>query len=282
MTQCLTILLPFVYSFAPAQQAQPQTLEPMTTFRVNVVSRNMRAINYRHRGGATSIDFIGTATAPEAKGKSKVESKKGYIEIDASFSGLPPAHTIGPEYLTYVLWAITPEGRPKNLGELLVKDGRGSLNVTTEMQVFGLIVTAEPYFAVTQPSEVIVLENEIRPETLGKFEYVDAKYELLQNGQYAGTGSAQPWMWSPKLPIELIEARNAVRIAKLFGADKYAAETFEKAQAALKQAQGYQDVRAGNKPVSMMAREAVQRAEDARVISLKRQEEERLANERQV
>jgi len=283
MTQCLTMLVPFVLSFAPAQaqQTQTQTLEPVTTFKVDVTSRTLRAINYRHRGGATSIDFVGTAIAPDGKGKSKVESKKGYIEIDASFSGLPPAHTIGQEYLTYVLWAITPEGRPKNLGEILVKDGRSSLNVTTNFQVFGLIVTAEPYFAVTQPSDVVVLENEVKPDTLGKFEYVDAKFELLKNGQYAGTGSAQPWMWSSKLPIELIEARNAIRIARMFGADKYAKETFDKAQTALNQAQNYQDTRAGNKPVSMMAREAVQRAEDARVISLQRQEEERLAMERQ-
>jgi outer membrane protein OmpA-like peptidoglycan-associated protein len=253
----------------------------MTTFRVNVVSRSIRAVNYRHRSGSTMIDFIGTAGNPNSRGKAKVDSKQGRIEIDASFQNLPPAYTIGPEYLTYVLWAITADGRPTNLGEVLVKDGKSKMTVTTDNQVFGLIVTAEPYFAVTQPSEIIVLENEVRPDTTGKWEVIDAKYELLQKGQYAGTGSAQPWMWSPKLPIELIEARNAVRIAKMFGADRYAKETYDKAAQALAQAQNYQDVQAGWKPVSMMSREAVQRSEDARVISLRRQEDERLAQERQ-
>ncbi|MBS1829959.1 MAG: OmpA family protein [Acidobacteria bacterium] len=266
---------------APGQQPASQpALEPMTTFKVNVVSRSIRAVNYRHRGGATTIDFIGTAASPNSSGKAKVESKQGYIEIDANFQGLAPAHTLGAEYLTYVLWAITADGRPKNLGEVLLNSGRSKLNVTTDLQVFGLIITAEPYFAVTQPSEVIVLENEIRPDTTGKWEVLDAKYELLQRGQYAGTGSAQPPIWSAKIPLELIEARNAVRIAKLFASDKYAADTYKKAADALQQAENYLDVQAGAKPVSMMSREAVQRAEDARVISLRRQDEERLAQER--
>ncbi|MBL8178702.1 MAG: DUF4398 and OmpA-like domain-containing protein [Bryobacterales bacterium] len=281
MSQILSLLFSTVSMLASGQQTTPQpALEPMTTFKVNVVSRSIRAVNYRHRGGATSIDFIGTAASPNSTGKAKVESKQGYIEIDANFQGLAPAHTLGPEYLTYVLWAITADGRPKNLGEVLLNAGRSKLNVTTDLQVFGLIVTAEPYFAVTTPSEIIVLENEIRPDTTGKWEILDAKYELLQRGQYAGTGSAQPPIWSSKIPLELIEARNAVRIAKMFAADKYAADTYQKAADALQKAENYLDVQAGAKPVSMMSREAVQRAEDARAISLRRQDEERLAQER--
>lgn len=277
MLQTLPILLSLFSGVSSAQQTQ---LEPTASFKVTVVSRSIRAVNYRHRSGATSIDFIGTAAAPEAKGRAKVESKQGYIEIDANFQSLAPAYTLGAEYLTYVLWAITADGRPKNLGELLLSGNKSKLDVTTDMQVFGLIVTAEPYYAVTQPSEVIVLENEIRPDTTGKWEVIDAKYELLQKGQYAGTGNAQPPQWSPKLPIELIEARNAVRIAKMFGSDKYAKDTYDKAVKALESAQNYQDIQAGPKPVSMSAREAVQRAEDARVISLRRQDEERLEQER--
>lgn len=281
MSQFLSLLFSTISVMAQGQQpGQQPALEPMTTFKVSVVSRSIRAVNYRHRGGATSIDFIGTAVSPNSSGKAKVESKQGYIEIDASFQGLAPAHTLGPEYLTYVLWAITADGRPKNLGEVLLNGNKSKLNVTTDLQVFGLIITAEPYFAVTQPSEVIVLENEIRPDTTGKWEVLDAKYELLQRGQYAGTGSAQPPIWSSKIPLELIEARNAVRIAKLFAADKYANDTYEKAADALQKAENYLDVQAGAKPVSMMSREAVQRAEDARVISLRRQDEERLAQER--
>jgi outer membrane protein OmpA-like peptidoglycan-associated protein len=267
-----------VWLFAAGLPAQQ--LEPVTNIKVNVVAKSTKALNYRHRSGSTMIDFRGTAVNPKAAGKAKVDSKQGRIEIDANFQNLAPAYTLGPEYLTYVLWAITPEGRPENLGEVLLNGNKSKITVTTELQVFGLILTAEPYYAVTQPSDVIVMENELRPDTLGKWEIVDAKYELLQRGQYAGTGSAQPPTWSPKIPIELIEARNAVRIAKLYGAEKYAKDTYEKAAKALEQAEDYHDRRAGEKPVSMMSREAVQRSEDARVISLKRQDEERLAAER--
>src|ERR1700693_1817878 len=153
-------------------------------FRVTVVSRTTKAINYRHRSGSTNIDFRGTPLLPEAKGEASVNSKQGRIEINARMEHLSPATQYGPEYLTYVLWAITPEGRPKNLGEVLLNGNNSKLDVTTDLQTFGLIVTAEPYFAVTQPSDVVVMENFITKDTTGTIEEVDAKYELLQRGQY--------------------------------------------------------------------------------------------------
>jgi outer membrane protein OmpA-like peptidoglycan-associated protein len=253
---------------------------PMTVFKVDVVAKSTKAINYRHRSGATRIDFKGTANAPAAKGDAKVDSKQGYIEIDAEFRGLQPAGVHGAEYLTYVLWAITPEGRPTNLGEILLNGSNSKLNVTTELQAFGLIVTAEPYFAVTQPSDVIVMENVVRPDTLGKIDEIDAKFELLQRGQYATLAGPRATL-DPKVPIELYEARSALQIARATGAEKYAADTFKKAVDLMAQAEGYQARRAGNKPVSMIARETVQVAEDARVLTVKRREEERLARERQ-
>lgn len=265
----------------PVQGAQDgQNSTPTVVFRTNVVARSTKAVNYRHRSGSTEIDFRGTAILPKGEGKARIESKQGRIAISASFQKINPAYSIGPEYLTYVLWAITPEGRARNLGELLLNGNKSRIDVTTELQVFGLIVTAEPYFAVTQPSDVIVMENEIRPETKGQWDVIDAKYELLQRGQYAGTGSAQPPVWSAKIPIELIEARNAVRIAKLAGAGNYAKDVFEKSEKALASAEDYHDRQVGWKSVSMMARESVQRAEDARVIAQTRQQEERLALER--
>lgn len=275
---CPAIVTTFLWCFAAA--AQPQAPAPAVTFRVNVVARSTKAVNYRHRSGATEIDFRGTAVMPKSEGKARIESKQGRIAIEASFQRLGPAYTAGTEYLTYVLWAITPEGRPRNLGELLLSGNKSRIEVTTELQVFGMIVTAEPYFAVTQPSDVVVMENEIRPDTKGRWDVIDARYELLQRGQYAGTGSAQPPVWSPKIPLELIEARNAVRIARLTGADAYAKEIFEKAGKALASAEDYHDRQVGWKSVSMMARESVQRAEDARVISLAKQQEEKLAAER--
>ena len=260
--------------------SRPDPNVPMTVFKVDVVAKTAKAINYRHRSGATKIDFKGTANMPAAKGEAKVESKQGYIEIEVEYRNLQPANRHGAEYLTYVLWAITPEGRASNLGEILLNGANGKLNVTTELQAFGLIVTAEPYFAVTQPSDVIVMENVLRADTVGKVDEIDAKFELLQRGQYS-TLAGPKAIIDPKVPLELYEARGALQIARATGAEKYAADTIKKASGLLAQAEGYQARKAGNKPVSMIAREAVQTAEDARMLTVKRRDEERLNNERE-
>lgn len=225
-------------------------------YRVTVTARTAKAINYRHRSGATKIDFRGTELMASAHGEAKVESKQGYIEIEVEFDNLQPANTHGSEYLTYVLWAITPEGRV-NLGEILLNGTRSKLNVTTELQVFGLVVTAEPYFAVTRPSDLIVMENVVRPDTKGKIEEIDAKYELLQRGQYQRLSNPLQLKLDTKQPLELYEARNAVQIARAVGADKFATESFQKAEKSLAQAEAYQARKAGSKPVTMTAREAV-------------------------
>jgi outer membrane protein OmpA-like peptidoglycan-associated protein len=266
-----------------SNQVQQEGKNPLYTIKVNVVERSAKAINYRHRSGSTTIGFSGTALMPKARGEAKVESKQGYIEIEVEFDDLQSATRFGPEFLTYVMWAITPEGRATNLGEVILNGTKSKLNVTTELQAFGLVVTAEPYFAVAQPSDAVVMENVVRKNTVGKVEEIDAKYELLQRGQY--TVNVQPSDLRPipldkKTPLDLYEARNAVRIAKWAGADVAAAESFQKANRLLEQAESYQARKAGSKPVAMTAREAVQTAEDARLIALKRQEEDRLAAER--
>ncbi len=261
--------------FAQTQQSEI----PPPVFRVNVVAHSTKAINYRHRSGSTEISFVGTAAMPKARGQAKVDSRQGAIAIDASFRDVGPPNQFGAEYLTYVLWAVSPEGRPKNLGEILLDGGKSTLKVTTDLQVFGLIVTAEPYFSVTQPSDVIIMENEVRPDTLGKVEFIDAKYELLQRGQYQKLANVLQLQPDPKIPIEIYEARNAVQIAQSSGADKYAADSFQKAQATLQQAESYLK-RKQRKPAIMIARETAQTAEDARVIALKRQEDEALQKER--
>jgi len=250
-------------------------------YRITVTERTAKAVSYQNRSGATKIDFQGTALMPLARGEAKVEGKQGYIEIAVNFRNLPEANQFGVEYLTYVLWAITPEGRTSNLGEVLRNGTSGKLDVTTELQVFGLVVTAEPYFAVSKPSDVIVMENVIRPDTKGNVEAIDAKYELLERGQYEHLANVLDLKVNRKLPLELYEARNAIQIARTSGADKYAAETFQKAESNLKQAEAYRARNAGAKPVTMTARQAVQIAEDARAIAVKRQDDDLLAAERQ-
>jgi|HubBroStandDraft_6_1064221.scaffolds.fasta_scaffold80744_3 outer membrane protein OmpA-like peptidoglycan-associated protein len=255
-------------------------------YRITVVARTTKAINYHHRSGSTKIGFRGTALMPDARGEAKVESKQGVIKIDAEMERLGPATQFGREYLTYVMWAITPEGRATNVGEVLLNhDGKTKLDATTELQSFGLIVTAEPYFAVTQPSDVVVMENFVRTDTTGTIEEVDAKYELLQRGQYVlnvKPGEFRERALNSKVPLELYEARNAVEIARFTGAEQYANDTYQKAVVGLENAEGYLIGKAGKKPIGTVAREAVQMAEDARIITVKKIEEEQLATERRV
>ncbi len=260
-------------------QTEPGISTPI--YRVTVTERTMKAINYQHRNGATTVDFRGTDLLPMAHGEAKVESKKGYMEIEVEFDKLQPATKFGAEYLTYVLWAITPEGRTSNLGEILLNGSSAKVNVTTELQVFGLAVTAEPYFAVSMPSNLVVMENVVRGDTKGEIKEMDAKYELLETGQYARLANPLALKSDPKVPLELYEARNAVQIARTTGADRFASETFIKAEDSLKQAEAYQARKADRKSVKNASRVAVQTAEDSRAIAVKRQEEDRLAAERQ-
>lgn len=275
---CLLVCVP-----ASVAQAQREGNNPIYRITINVVERTTTAINYQHRGGATTIDFRGTALLPDSRAEAKVESKQGYIEIEVEFDKLQAANRFGPEFLTYVMWAISPEGRATNLGEVILNGTKSKLNVTTELQAFGLIVTAEPYFAVTQPSDVVVMENFVRPETKGKFGEVDAKFELLKRGQYSVNVQPTELKAIPldkDTPLDLYEAQNAIRIARWAGADKDASDSFKKAEGLLQQAETYKAKKAGNRSISMAAREAVQTAEDSRLIALKRQEENKLAAER--
>jgi len=273
-------------AFAQTNSQSSMVIEPMEhtpTFRVTVVSRSVQAVNYKHRGGATKIDFAGTALMPQATGQAKVESKKGYIEIEVEFGNLEKPSTFGNEYLTYILWAISPEGRAINLGEILVGDNhRSKVDVTTDLQAFALVVTAEPYYAVRQPSNVVVIENVLRADTKGTFETVDAKYELLERGGYIPTGyKFDPVVLNSSLPLEFFEARNALRIAKSEGADTYANDSYQHAVQLMDQVDGYAtDKHTDKKRMIAVAREAVQTAEDARAITVKKIEQERLEGER--
>ena len=274
-------------AFAQTNSQSNIAVEPMDrtpTFRVTVVSRSVRAVNYKHRGGATKIDFAGTDLMPAANGQAKVESKKGYIEIEVEFGNLQKPTTFGNEYLTYILWAISPEGRAVNLGEVLVGGNhRSKLDVTTDLQAFALVVTAEPYYAVRQPSNVVVLENVIREDTKGTTEAMNTKYELLERGGYIPTGyKFDPVVLNTKLPLEFFEARNALRIAKSEGAETYANESYQHAVQLMDKTDQYAtSTHIDRKPMIAVAREAVQTAEDARAITVKKIDQERLETERQ-
>jgi outer membrane protein OmpA-like peptidoglycan-associated protein len=248
------------------------------------VSRSVQAVNYQHRGGATKLDFAGTDLMPAANGQAKVESKKGYIEIEVEFGNLQKPTTFGHEYLTYILWAISPEGRAINLGEILVgSNNRSKLDVTTDLQAFALVVTAEPYYAVRQPSNVVVIENVIREDTKGTTEALNTKHDFLARGGYIPTGyKFDPVVLNARLPLEYFEARNALRIAESEGAERYARDSYQHAVSLMNNADEYAlQNHPPQKQLIAVAREVVQTAEDARAIAVQKMDDERLANERQ-
>jgi outer membrane protein OmpA-like peptidoglycan-associated protein len=259
-------------------------MSPTPTFRVTVISRSVQAVNYQHRSGSSKLDFAGTDLMPSANGVAEINSKRGSIAIEAEFGNLQKPTTFGNEYLTYVLWAISPEGRAVNLGEVLLGGNhRSKLDVTTDLQAFALIVTAEPYYAVRQPSNVVVLENVVLEGTKGTTETVNAKYELMERGGYIPTGyKFDPVVLNAKLPLEFFEARNALRIAQSEGAEQYASDSYQHAVQLMNTADAdATEKHIDKKPLIAVSREAVQTAEDARAIAVKKMDDVRLANERQ-
>jgi outer membrane protein OmpA-like peptidoglycan-associated protein len=273
-----------VTSVSPAfsQEGPAITGDQNSGYQMRVVSRSTESVDYRHKG-STKVNLRGTDLAPEVKGEAKVEGTAGGVKLEANVEHLRPANSFGLAYLTYVLWAITPQGAPRNLGELIVKDGKSSVHTTTDLQAFALIVTAEPDFAVAQPSDLIVAQNEIRRDTKGGIEPVNVTFQLISRDTY--NSQVQPinstvYDVSNKTPLDLLEARNAVRIAKDAGADKYAPQELQKAQDSLNRAEDYYRRKQGSGPIGTVAREAVQTAEEARVMTIKREEEEHAELER--
>jgi outer membrane protein OmpA-like peptidoglycan-associated protein len=299
VTAALLVIGALITGIAAAQTPPPNPTQRLISapqdglpvFRMTVVGRTIPAINYRPRRGETKIDFVGSSLMPQARGEATVKGEKGYIEIDAKFKKLQAPQRFGPEYLTYVVWAITPEGRASNLGELQVREDDGDLRVTTELQAFGLVVTAEPYFAVSQPSDVVVIENIVRKEgiirdaTIGDVEVIQAKYELLKRGSYlmnqdAARLKVKPLQ--PGAPLDLAEARNAVELARLASADRYAPDTFGKASRLLSEAELARERKQRGNAVMMPARQAAQTAEDSRLIAIQKQEEAYLAEQKEL
>src|SRR5277367_2740641 len=273
-----------VPAFNQQQQPAPQS-GPAPIYHVTVTERTVKAINYQYRNGPTMIDFRGTVLMPKAKGEAIVESKQGRSEIDVRFDSLVEPSCYGREYLTYVLWALTPDGRPHNIGEVVANGSdKAHLRVTTDYQAFAMIVTAEPYSAVRLPSDVVVLENQVRPDTIGKIEEVTARYELLPRGQYSWQVPSQLSKAASEGPkvsmrkyealLELYQAQNAVGIAAAAHADQYAPNTFAKAQQLLAEAQQLNSHKGDNARIVEDSREAAQAAEDARLIAVHHQQQD--------
>ena len=246
----------------------------------SVIMSSVEAIGYQVGGGGTKVDLNGTALMSQATGEAKVEAKSGATTVEASTKGLAQPTTLGTEFMTYVLWAVSTEGRTSNLGQIfLSKSGEGKLSATTQMQTFSLFVTAEPYSAVRQPSEMVVMKNSIRKGTKGKV-FVVNNYPLMKRSDYEKRGNPLALTLDPSVPLDVYEARNAVEIAKSHAAEKYAPEVLSKAQGSLAMTESSLTSKADKKAIISTARQTAQFAEDARALAVQRQEEERIANER--
>lgn len=252
-------------------------------YHVNVVARTTKAVNYGHRGEPTTVGLEGTVLLPDAEGKARVENKNGAILIKAKFDNLTsPQQRFGARYLTYVLWAITPEGRATSLGEIVTDgDNEGKLKTASELQSFALVVTAEPYYSVTQPSDVVVMENVIGPETSGRIETVDAQYELLRRGSgyTLDVDAAERARSEPRRQVStkeyesllaIYEAQNAIQMAQVEGAANHAPEILAKAETRLTDARSIYEREPKSKTVVTLAREAAQTAEDARLVAMRK------------
>lgn len=285
---CLSLCLFWACAFGQTQPSQTPAASTSPIFRATVLGRTIQAVNYGHRSEPTKIDFKGTVLEPHAEGEATVQALRGSTVIDAKVKHLTAPNKFGPQFLTYVLWAITPEGRPINLGEVVLNPSdEGKVHASTALQAFGMMITAEPYYSVIHPSDVVVMVNAVREDTIGQIEPVQANADLLPRGNFTYTvpPPGQAVQQGPKLTMHeyeaqlaVYEALNAVQIAQSEGADRYAADAFRKAEQLLRMAQDYQAQKVDYKQVVTTAREATQAAEDARVITAKRMEEERQAD----
>ena len=248
-----------------------------------LTTKTVQAVGYEVGSGGTKVDLKATDLAPNASGDAKVEikSKAGRANVDVSVKGLVAPSTLGSEFLTYVVWAVTPEGRSGNLGQVFLnKNGDGKLNATTPAQTFSLIVTAEPYFAVRIPSEMVVLQSKTRKDTKGRI-FPVSEYKLMRRAQYEKLGNPLALTLDPNVPLDVYEARNAIEIAKSRGAEKYAPEVFSKAEGSLKIMENSIAAKATKDTLAMNAKQTAQFAEDARALSVLRQEQERIVQERE-
>lgn len=260
---------------ALAVAADTEPRQPI--YRITVVSNNLKAINYGYKAPPVETGLKGTVLLPEASGRASVRVLGGVTELDVRVSGLTAPSRFDPRLLTYVLWAVTPQGRPVSLGELIPnRADKARLKVSTPLQSFALIVTAEPYFAVTKPGGVVVLENTIPTGGNVRIEDVQAKEELYPSQEFTYS-TGRPEAPGPMVSMDeyeamsaLYQAQNAVQIARAEGADRAAPDSFARAEQLYRQALACRDRKDSHKRVAMVARQAAQAAEDARAVAGRR------------
>lgn len=239
-----------------------------------VEARSVRVMDYSSLTAPITVLFRYTPLAPGAAGQAVIEPTRFALKIHATVEKLPPASGLGQAYLTYVLWAVTPEGRATNLGEIDLTGSDGKLNAKMVPSHFGLIVTAEPYFAVSRPGKSVVLEADLAPGAKPVLPVSQASCELLATSVGANFGDpGSPASNDPSAPVVIEEARRAIEVARKSGAQQFAPETLATAEHLLQLARDQQARGVPRKDVVDTSSEAALVAEDARVLAVKRQKD---------
>jgi hypothetical protein len=231
----------------------------------------VRVMDYGNLAGPLSIVFRYTPSVPGAAGQAEILPGPTWWKLDAFFQNLPPASKLGSAYLTYVLWCVTPEGRTLNLGEVELTGTDGHIKTKVNLRRFGLIVTAEPYLAVSRPNKAVAFVADVAPSATPAIPVAQVTCELLSVPIGTGTVPADPpHPTDPNEPLVIEEARRAVAVARAEGAKQYAPDTFGTAERLLQLAEDQQARGVPRKDVTDTGSEAVFIAEDARVLAVTR------------
>ncbi|HUI43473.1 MAG TPA: hypothetical protein VL523_16030 [Terriglobia bacterium] len=236
------------------------------------VKRSVKVMDFGSLISPTTIVFRPTALVSGSQGEAEVWMDRAVAKLHATFTNLPPASRLGREYLTYVLWSVTPEGRTTNLGEVTWAGAAAQLDAKVEWHRFGLLVTAEPYFAVSMPGAAVVFEAGLAPGATNEVPITETTCQLLSRptgGAAVAAGSKAAV--DPTEPLVVEEARRAIAAAKAAGAEHYAPLTFGTATQLLRLAENQLAKRVKLKDVLDTGSEAVLIAEDARVLATARQ-----------
>jgi len=256
---------------APARPPRGELSRVATASQPQKVSRSIRVLDFRNLAASTTLIFRYGPQMPQAGGKAEIVPDKKILRIHAAFTNLPPASRLGREYLTYVLWIVTAEGRLTNLGEIELLGTEGRLNTKALPGRFGLIVTAEAYLAVSQPSKTVVFEADVPPGATPSISVTQTTCELLASPLGADVAPASAPATPDPAALVLEEARRAIATARQAGADEYAPDTLATAGKLLQLAQDQQAHGVKLKDVWDTGSEAVFIAEDARVLAVTRQ-----------
>jgi len=257
-----------LYSQSQESLSAQQTYE----YRPQIVAFQGQLLNCQARRGGIRITFKGTDLMPKARGEVNAKSYEGSAFIQGKFENLPSPTTLGEQYMTYVLWTMTAKDLPIRIGELEIKDSRGSVETRTAVQAVALFITAEPYIEVSQPSNLVVLEQVVPHEIAEANTGVMTKADLLRDA-YAPIGyTFEPLVVGIGQPRIFRQALNARRIAQIARAEQYAPSEYREAESLYQFVVGtVLEQRKPQKNDLMNAVTVIREYEEARAVSIAQQ-----------